>query len=257
MQGYDRENFARLIFDKQYEQAMELAKNSHKETEPFSSENLYSLVDAHALWRSLYPNDRSWDAIFSSQYIKHYRYGKIGGFRIDEINKKLTELCQEIGYTENPREHLDIAGENKLIITDQDIPTDLPEIIALKATASEIYEDYVSTILRLGYPRYRVREIARQRLFAAATRSDGFHPPHLHSNATFVMTYYFQVPAESRTKLQFGKHNLIQSTPFHEVVPETGDFFIFPSCYMHGTTKAETKALRANLGFEFEPVPQS
>lgn len=194
---------------------------------------------------------------FSSRYIKHCRYGKIGGFRIDEIDRRLTDLCEEIGYKENPREHLHIAGENKLIINNDDFPDDLPELIALKNVASEIYEDYTATILRLGYPQKRVREVARQRLFAAATRSDGYHPPHLHSNATFVMTYYFQVPAESRTKLQFGTHNLIESAPFHEVVPENGDIFIFPSCYMHGTTKAETTALRANLGFEFEPVAQS
>lgn len=256
MQGYDRSAFKLLVFEKKYQEALELAKKSYQETEPFSSGNLYSLADSHALWRALYPGDPSWESIFSARYIKHYRYGKIGGFRVEEINNRLTELCQEIGYTENPREQLNISGENKLIINDRNFPEDLPEIVALKATASEIYEDYVSTILRRGYQQNRVTEIARTRLFAAATSSDGFHPPHLHSNATFVMTYYFQVPPESQTRLQFGTHHFIQLRPFREVVPENGDIFIFPSCYMHGTTKAETTALRANLGFEFEPAAQ-
>lgn len=253
MQGYDRAAFNQFLKDKNIEAAIELARNSYGATEPFSSGRLYSFADAYCLARATGRLDDTWSRVFSSSYVKHYRYGKIGGFRLDEINARLTRLCDEIGYDENPREQLGIAGDHKLIINDDQFPHDAPEIVALKNTAFEIYEDYTETIMRLGYPKSNVPEVGRQRLFAAATRSDGFHPPHLHSKCSFVMTYYFQVPAGSKTKLQFGTHNLISATPFHEVVPENGDIFIFPSCYMHGTTRAETTALRANLGFEFEP----
>ena len=53
--------------------------------------------------------------------------------------------------------------------------------------------------------------------------------------------------------MQFGTNNMIQVEPFHQVVPREGDLFIFPSCFMHGSTAAKLDKLRINIGIELEP----
>lgn len=242
-----------LLLEGRFADALTLAETAYREEAPYSSDRLYSLVDTYAIRRQLGVLPGNLVRLFDARNIGHARIADLTDIDVDAVNARILTDIERLGLDENPRPHLGIEGKDKLLIGDARALYASEPLASLIPVFQSFLADYLTTLGASDYPRPLIETEYRVRAFVAATRGDGYHPPHLHSNAGFVMVYYVRVPDGAAARLQFGTHNMVTVATFHEVTPREGDLFVFPSCFMHGTTPTGVEAIRANLGLELEP----
>lgn len=103
-----------------------------------------------------------------------------------------------------------------------------------------------------AYLEHRSIQDLTTSLFAAATRSGGFHVPHYHENSVFTVCYYAVIPdvGTERTGLAFGADDMVIK---HMVVPKLYDVWIWPSYFVLWTSRQMLDDLRINVGIDYRP----
>ena len=248
-----RKTIVDLLKARRNGEASNFALNAAKKASRFSTDHLYALADYYAVAKFCDRPTPALEALFSPKFIGHANLRELYDGDVDAINDAFEAELLDVGYQQNPRPKLGIDGKDKLIIDDQGFDRSREPIRTLLPVFDKFIQNYLTLMRTSGYPEPMLDDVYRYRLFAAATKGNGFHPPHLHSRAGFVFVYYIRVHPSGEATLQFGAHNMLFVKPFYEVVPREGDIFIFPSFFMHGSTATKVDKLRINIGMELEP----
>ena len=126
-------------------------------------------------------------ALFSPEFIGDANLRDLHDGDVDPINDALEAELLRIGYEENPRPGRGIDGEDKLIIGDDGFDRSREPIRTLMPIFEEFMQAYLAALRDTGFPSSMLDSAYRYRLFATATKGNGYHPPHIHSRAAFAM----------------------------------------------------------------------
>ncbi len=249
----ERRGILDMVREGRVQEANDLIKSHFASAAPYSGERWHALNDHFAIARlnGLVPDTTQ--ALFSPDFIAHRRLGDILDSDVKAINAALEEQLLSHGYRENPREVLGISGEEKLIISDALFLVDQEPFRTVWGAIQATVKAYLASMSGHRALRPFMETSYRHRVFASATRGDGFHPPHIHSKAGFVVVYYVRVFEDGPAELQFGTHTVFGVSPFATFKPVEGDLFIFPAYFSHSSTPTRYEGLRATIGVELEP----
>ncbi len=247
-----REIFEKLSGDNLEKVARQI--QTYIDTEPpYSGDRWHAMHDHFTVRRLIGDVPEETASLFSPNFIGRFNLAEILQRDITDINARLESQLLEHGYKENPRDWAGIAGDEKLIINDARFLLDSQPFAGVWRVIDGIASQYLAEMRKFKAlapfmePRYG------HRIFASATRGNGYHQSHIHSKASFVMVYYVRVFEAGPATLQFGTHASFNVPPFAKCEPVEGDMIIFPAFFAHSSTPTNYEGLRATIGVEFEP----
>jgi len=198
------------------------------------------------------------EKLFDPRWIRRVNLADTLGGDAERFNASLRSTIEEIGFTPDPSPTRGIKGSERLIIDYGSFSPDIPIIGQMEKLLRHILTKYSTFLLQAGYPAKFVRNSSKFTSFAAATKDGGYHYPHCHSNAVFVVTYYVYVPESANVEIRFGEYasnvGEFRGLPFATERPVTGDFVLFPGFYPHSTTPHNSPDARINMGFDVAPL---
>lgn len=176
------------------------------------------------------------------------------------INGDVKQAILTAGLNPDGREDAGISGSQRMIL-DYDrlslFDPGLDRFARLIASFVERYEEPMRVDpLCSAYLAHRLMHELTLSLFAAATRSGDYHIPHYHGNAVITVCYYVAIPDASnqRTGLAFGADDMAIR---HIVEPKLYDVWIWPSYFVHWTSRQMSDDLRINVGIDYRPPSTS
>ena len=250
--------FVKAIDEGDPQKAHGLARRMLAQNKPFSTAFNMAINDLNFLVRRRGIQDELIEKLFSPRWIRRVNLADVLDGDAERFNASLRSTIEEIGFKPDPAPTRGIKGSERLIIDYGSFSPDIPIIGQMEKTLRHIVTKYSAFLLQAGYPAKFVRNSSKFTSFAAATKDGGYHYPHIHTNAVFVVTYYVHVPESANVEILFGWHRAnvpsLQALPFATERPVTGDFVIFPGFYPHSTTPHNSPEARINMGFDVAPL---
>ena len=249
----DRKEIFEKITDDSLEEAARQIRGYIDREPPYSGDRWHAMHDHFTVSRLIGEVPEETASLFSPDYIGRFNLAEILQRDISDINARLESQLLEHGYRENPRDWAGISGHEKLIINDARFLLDRQPFAGVWRVIEKVADQYFAEMRKFDALAPFMEPSYGHRLFASATRGDGYHQSHIHSKASFVMVYYVRVFDEGPATLQFGTHTSFNVPPFAKCDPVEGDMIIFPAFFAHSSTPTKYEGLRATIGVEFEP----
>jgi hypothetical protein len=201
-----------------------------------------------------------YESNFSKQWIKTTNVKDfIGKYDMNNMNIKLLDYLENLGFQSDASSKKKVHEDQRYVIPYGTLNKDNPAYAKLESLVAGFVEAYIELLNNEGFSKTLWQEKFKLYSFSAATRSSGYHYPHMHSGAMFVITYYVKIPPESKTDLLFGCQVGTDQDYFYDSIfsfgrPKVGAMVIFPAFYAHATTRQESSDLRVNIGFDVQPI---
>lgn len=223
----------------------------------FSKASFRALNDIYNLNFNFQIDNPSIHKLFDARWIRQVNMEDIATDPVDDFHVALREYLLTLDF--QPDGFGDIDGTQRLRIRGPIPSGENPTMPQLEAAVEHVGRKYIEFLRLSGYPDSLIKDDFQLTNFVMATKDGGYHFPHMHNNAMFVVAYYVYVPNSSDGKIVFGlnrRHGVprLHAPDFAVKQPRTGDFIIFPGFYSHSTTASTSSETRINIAFDFNPV---
>jgi hypothetical protein len=140
--------------------------------------------------------------LFQSRWIRQINMTDVTDAPLTKVHTALKDYL--IGLDFQPDGFDGVKGSQRLRIRSDAMDGENSVIAQLERAVRHVGKKYIEFLKKSNYPKEYITDNLDITKYVMATKSGGYHFPHLHNNVVFVVAYYVYVPENNDGKIVFG-----------------------------------------------------